>query len=105
MGLYESEISKQIHLRNQQKKEWIAMKKKYQPPPSKRLLPENVEKQFEDERRLDDSLEIQETQVSKKLSGAMMRSARGGLDDTLLKAVDLLNNQNGTYLMFFYNFN
>lgn len=96
MGLYESEISKQIHLRNRQKKEWETMKKK-QLPTSNGLIPEHVEKQLEEERRRDESIEIQETQASKKLAAAMTRSARGGLDDTLQKAVDLLNNQNGSF--------
>lgn len=95
MGLYESEISKQIYLRNQQRKEWEAMKKKYNASPSTRLLPENLERQYEEEKRADESTEILETQAAKNLATAMMRSARSGLDDTLHKAVDVINNQNG----------
>ena len=92
MGLYESEISKQIHLRNKQRKEWEAMKKKLEVQPSKGL---EVQRQLEEVRRLDDAVELKETQASKKLASAMVKSAKGGVDDTLQKAVDFLNNQNG----------
>lgn len=71
------------------------MKKKQNATPPRSLVPEQLEKRFEEDKRAQESLEIEETQASKKLAAAMIRSARGGLDDTLLKAVDLLNNQNG----------
>ena len=51
MGLYEAEISKQIHLRNKQRKEWDAMKNKLHAAPSYHRVPENIEKQLEDEKK------------------------------------------------------
>lgn len=96
MGLYESEISKQIHLRNKQKREWDIMKEKLLASPPKRLMSEELEKQLEEQKRQQDSQELEETHSSKKLAAAMIRSARGGMDDTLQRAVDVINNQNGT---------
>lgn len=98
MGLYELELSKQLHLRNRQKREWEMLKKK--------MIAAKEEEEQENSRRNvlieakkkeEDRNELAETEVSKNLASAMVRSARETKDDTLQKAVELLQNQNGTY--------
>lgn len=54
------------------------------------------------ERRDDDRTELMETETSKKLALAMLKSAQDNSSDTLQKAVELLHNQNGNYLLFKY---
>ena len=92
MGLYQSEVTKQSHLKKMQKKEWDMMKKKIS----------EVEKQKEgnltDQQTNNDDenrIELEETEVSKKLDSAMTKSCIDKKDDTLRRAVDLLHNQNG----------
>lgn len=97
MGLYSSELTKQLHLRNKQKREWDLMRKKM-------VLEEENEKdqrsrneQMLDQDRLnEDQIELQETVVSKNLCSAMVRSVRANCDDTMKRSVELLQNQNGT---------
>lgn len=57
----------------------------------------NQQQQFERQQREEDLEEVKETEVSRKLSAAMYRSARGSYDETLMKAVDVLQNQNGNF--------
>lgn len=101
MGLYESELSRQIHLRNRQKKEWQAIRKKMENDAaeasnnSKNLVPQHVEKQFQEDKRREDNQEMEETVRSKQLASAMMKSANSNHDDTLQKCVEVMNNQNG----------
>lgn len=97
MGIYESELSKQIHLRNRQKREWELMKKKLMEAKEKDQNQIACQEEEEQERRREeDRMEIEETEVSKNLATAMLRSAANRNDDTLQRAVDLLQNQNGT---------
>lgn len=98
MGLYESEISKQLHLRNRQRREWDAMRKKIQADEEKQrseLLTQ--QKVLEQEKRREDRTEIAETDASKKLAAAMVKSSRDGADDddVLNRAVEVLRDQNG----------
>ena len=96
MGLYESEISRQMQLRNRQKKEWQALRKKFQNTiPLTSVLPNTIEKHFEEEKKNDDRRELEETAVSKQLASAMMTSSQERSDETLQKVADLLHNQNG----------
>lgn len=102
MGLYQSELSRQIHLRNKQKREWELMKKKIDLENDKKK--KNLSHQqelFEQEQRQGDREELEETEASKKLASAMLRSASGqdNYEETLSKAVDLLHNQNGNLLL------
>ena len=94
MGLYQSELGKQIHLRNKQKREWETMKKNME---KKKMEEARQQALFEKEQQEHDSFELEETENSKSLSSAMLKSARENSDDTLRKAVDLLHNQNGKY--------
>ena len=52
---------------------------------------------FQKEQRQDDLRELDETNTSKKIASAMLSSSQDTSDfhDTLMKAVQLLNNQNG----------
>lgn len=105
MGLYESEISKQMYLRNKQKREWEVMKKKI--ALDKELSQKSLIEQqqvYDQERREEDRLEIRETETSKKLALAMLKSANENSDDTLQRAVELLHNQNGNARLFFLDF-
>lgn len=106
MGLYQSELSKQMFLRNKQKREWDAIRKKTEVQNTKRLLSEETETQLDNERRDDDAIELQETDLSKKLSQSMLRSARCKDEETMQKMVDLLHNQNGNlcnvFLIYFF---
>lgn len=100
MGLYQSELNKQIHLRNKQKQEWDLMKKKLQISEEKKQT-ELSKKQMllEKEQEMEDQQEVQETDVSKTLSAAMVQSARDHeTSHTLQRAVDLLHNQNGNFV-------
>ena len=98
MGLYESELSKQIHLRNRQKKEWEMMKKKMALAEEQRkqqaLECQNLRDQ---EQREADRTELEETQASKNLTSAMVRSSLALESDTLQKVVEVLQNQNGNF--------
>ena len=98
MGLYESELSKQIHLRNRQKKEWEMMKKKMALAEEQRKQ-QAVECQNlrDQEQREADRTELEETQASKNLTSAMVRSSLALESDTLQKVVEVLQNQNGNF--------
>lgn len=103
MGLYEAELSKQIHLRNKQQKEWEIMKKKMG-------MARNHDNQKEGltDKQEDDRIEMEETSMSKKVAASLASSAAslgdGNCDedeviaDVIQKAVDLLLNQNGKIL-------
>lgn len=96
MGLYESELNKQIHLRNRQKKEWEMIKKKLALAQEKEKEKSAQGKnQYDQEQREADRLELEETQVSKNLAAAMVQSSLTQQSDTLQKVVDVLQNQNG----------
>lgn len=96
MGLYQAELSKQIFLRNKQKREWEAMTKKIAAA-NERKKDEKTEEQLrlEQEEREQNLNEINETQVSKKLCSAMVKSALERNNDTLERAVEVIQNQNG----------
>ena len=47
--------------------------------------------------------ELKETEHSKMLASAMVDSSREKSDDTLLRAVNLLQNQNGDYIYILLN--
>ena len=49
---------------------------------------------FEQRKREEESIELKETEVSKKLAASMLKSSRNKCDDTLQKAVEVLQNQN-----------
>ena len=99
MGLYQSELSKQIFLRNKQKKEWEMMKKNIAHAEEKKREEKSVEqKRIEKEQQEEDLLEINETQSSKKLTAAMVKSSLEKNDDTLQRAVDVIQNQNGIFI-------
>lgn len=92
MGLYQLELSRQIHLRNKQKREWEVMKKKEAISQEKKQAQQDL---VEKELRAEDAEELQETEISKQLASEMNESARDNSDDTLMRAVNLLHNQNG----------
>lgn len=104
MGLYNSELNKQIHLRNKQKREWEKMKKAMEGDMQKRME-ERARNQsiLEQEKRNDDRIEMVETDRSKKLTNAMVYSAQEGLavDETLHRAVEVIRDQNGNEPIFF----
>lgn len=96
MGLYESELNKQLYLRNQQKQEWDVMKKEMEKKQEKNDADLSHKKNlFEKQQRDQDREELKETEISKNLSNAMVKSAREQSDETLQKVVDVLQNQNG----------
>ena len=104
MGLYQSELSRQIHLRNKQKREWESLKKKIAKDMEQQKKDlTNEQDLFEQEQRQEDLEEMRETEASKKLATAMLRSASGldNYEETLSKAVDLLQNQNGNMKFIF----
>lgn len=102
MGLYESELSKQILLRNRQRKEWEMMKKKCEiRQQQKQKESSELEQQQLQEKEAENRTEIAETDASKKLTNAMLASARDKKDDTLQKAVEVLHNQNGNLTLLF----
>ena len=100
MGLYESELSRQIHLRSRQKKEWHALRKKMEEAAALASNSDDVEKQLLEDKRKEDSREMQETAASKQLAAAMVNSSTESKDETLHKCVDLLNNQNDKFFIF-----
>ena len=96
MGLYESELNKQIHLRNRQKKEWDMMKKKIAFEEEQRIeQAAQGQNQIAQEQREADRVELEETQTSKNLAAAMLKSSLSLESDTLQKVVEVLQNQNG----------
>ena len=98
MGLYESELNKQIHLRNRQKKEWDMMKKKIAVAEEQKIQ-EAAEGQnlIDQEQRDADRIELEETQTSKKSASEMVRSSLAQESDSLKKIVEVLQNQNGKF--------
>ena len=98
MGLYESELTKQIHLRNKQRKEWEAMKKKMAWTEEQTHVKKAQEQQLLDqEHREEERTELEETRASKKVTAAMVETALGGnIAESLQKIVEVLQNQNGT---------
>lgn len=98
MGLYESEINKQIHLRNRQRREWDMIKKRIASEEEEKRKEKTKEQHLvEQEQREEDRIEIEETRASKNLASSMVRSALAGESDTLQKVVDVLQNQNGNF--------
>ena len=97
MGLYESELTKQLFLRNKQRKEWDMMKEKIQAETERKEKEiSNQQRLLEQEKRDENRAEMAETDVSKNLANAMLRSSQDDDDDdTLLKIVDVLKDQNG----------
>lgn len=97
MGLYESELNKQIHLRNRQRREWDMLNKNMEIEGEKRKRDiSEQEKMLEQERREENRIEIAETEASKTLTQAMVRSSQeDDCQETLLKVVDVLRDQNG----------
>ena len=105
MGLYESELNKQIHLRNRQKKEWEMMKKKIALAEEQRSQQAAQGQDLLDqEQREADRVELEETQTSKKLTSAMVKSSLAHASDTLPKIVEVLQNQNGKLVDIFLYF-
>lgn len=97
MGLYESELNKQIHLRSRQKKEWGKMKQKIEADIEKNNQEISEQQRRDEQEKIDDDrMELVATTTSKKLTASMVRSAQEKGDDTLLKAVEVLRDQNGT---------
>lgn len=98
MGLYQSELSKQIHLRKIQQREWESLKKKISLNMQEKEKESN-EREFrrEQEEREENRTELEETNTSKKLAANMVQSALESRDDTLKKVADLLQNQNGKF--------
>lgn len=96
MGLYESELNKQIYLRNKQKKEWEVMKKKIElAEEKKKMEEEELNERQQQQQREEDRIELEQTNVSKKLVANMVENAQGISSETLLKVVEVLQNQNG----------
>lgn len=96
MGLYESELSKQIHLRNKQRREWENMKKAMKTnEENKREHFHNKQLILEKEKREENMEELRETEVSKNLCTAKVRSTNEEVEFILQKIVDVLQNQNG----------
>lgn len=96
MGLYESELTKQIHLRNKQKQEWDMMKKKMVIA-EERKVQERAREQdvLEKEQREEDRIELEETRISKNLCAAMVKTPLASGAEALQKVVEVLKNQNG----------
>lgn len=101
MGLYQSELTRQIHLRNKQKREWGVIRKNMKKSNEEKKNELSHQQQlFEQEQERANVEEMQETEKSKGLAAALVKSANANLqsDDTMKKAVDLLQNQNGNML-------
>lgn len=94
MGLYESELTKQILLRKRQRQEWDMMKKK-KAAEEEQIQNSNKEEEANQEQREEERIEIEETRVSKGLASEMVRTSLGDQGDTLKRVVDVLQNQNG----------
>ena len=98
MGLYEAELSKQIHLRNKQQKEWETMKKKMG---AEKTVSTAREQHLKDDKLEDDRIELEETNKSKSLASSLLKGALARANDeeedvdVLQKAVDVILNQNG----------
>ena len=102
MGLYQTELSRQIHLRNKQKREWDRMKKVVLTKEKEKKSAKHQEL-LEKEQKEEDLEELRETEISKNLDSAMVASGRKNSSDILLRAVDLLHNQNGIFnLLYIY---
>lgn len=100
MGLYQSKLSRQLHLRNKQKQEWDMMKKNIEIEKKQIALQLFRQKEMIDqEERDEEDTEIKETELSKKLCSSMVKSSRNNDLDTLQKTVDLLQNMNGNLLL------
>ena len=98
MGLYQSELSKQIHLRKMQKREWDGMLRNISQNAQQKLKDISERQRVHEEEEREGNLrEIDETNVSKKLASAMVKSSLENWDDTMQRAVDLLQNQNGKF--------
>lgn len=52
---------------------------------------------FEMKKREEDRVELKETEVSKSLAAAMVKSSKNKSDDILTRAVDVLQNQNSKF--------
>ena len=105
MGLYESELNKQLFLRNKQRKEWDMMNKKIEAENHRRQEEGSDQQRLMDqEKREEDRVELTETTASKKLTQAMLRSCQEHDDgnDTLEKVVDVLKDQNGNGMEWFF---
>lgn len=105
MGLYESEINKQLHLRNRQRREWESMKKKQiADDENKKRQSSHQQKLLEQERREQDQIEMNETNVSKKLTASMVNACQEAEDDddVLIKVVEVLRDQNGNFFLIFF---
>lgn len=97
MGLYELELTKQIHLRNRQKREWEMLNKKRVQEEQLQLQKNNDEQiHLHQEEKNEERIEMEETKVSKNLASAMVRSSLGDQAETLQRVVEVLQNQNGT---------
>lgn len=105
MGLYQSELTKQIHLRKLQKKEWERMKKKrfLDNQQQQTDLSNKQTAQVESEERAETLRELEETEASKRLASAMVKSSLEMCPNTLKKAVDVIQNQNGNYQTLVFN--
>lgn len=102
MGLYQTELTKQIHLRNRQRKEWDMLKKKTLTTQEQRESDNSREEQLlQKEKDDEDKIELQETQVSKRLTNDMLKSARQKDGETLQKAVEVIYNQTGIFTVKF----
>ena len=96
MGLYESELSKQLFLRNKQRQEWDMMNKKIEAEKEKQKKDGSHQQRLIDqEKRDDDRVEMAETEVSKKLTSTMVRSFQEDDNETLGKVVDVLKDHTG----------
>ena len=96
MGLYELELSKQLYLRNKQKREWDMMNK--QMKINEELKKQELSSQqaiLEQEKKDEDRTEKSETDASRKLTAAMVQSYQKGDHDTLTKVVEVLRDQSG----------
>lgn len=101
MGLYESELNKQMILRNKQRREWELMNKKIlADEENKKQEHSHKQRLLDEEKKEEDRAEIAETEKSKKLNNAMVKSSQDDDSDneTLSKAVDVLKDQHGNIL-------
>lgn len=91
-----------MQLRNRQKKEWEVMKRKMDHVTEEKKKAFAQQQQIgQQERRNEDRVELMETETSKQLALAMLKSAKENSDDTLQRAVELLHNQNGNGMLIF----
>lgn len=99
MGLYEAELNKQLLLRNKQRKEWDMMKQRIDADKERKNKElSDQQRLLQNEKREEDRVEMAETDASKRLVNVMVRTAQeDDDDDTLVKIVDVLKDQNGNY--------